>query len=502
VGVSGVDELNNNKQTFDFSVGIARRDEAEPDIGLPGDLADRAISEFSFTNLQFSIDLVVDSVKDDEGHNKNFDIGSMINSFLGSSTTIRIPEGLLLLNGGTGIRLSFKIDLDLNYDKLPQDNNKIAIELFLINPDGTLADSSYKPQIGIYYTEGSFYLNTDNMLPEYLNGLNIKLDASLNDLVSTLVNLITDAIDGVFGLDFAELRKNEVQVNDNGSLTLSSMSAVQKVLASSNANVVALSTESDGSYKLSAGIGSFVDMLASLLGLGGQIKDGVVVVEPNIYTDDTSIKVVVNNNFFDVLGGLIPQLKGVALPEEIGDIVLSINTSQVGLDSVTVDTSLNNTSQVPGENNSTVTIVDPALAIRLSLGQFLIGFKDENFSNYVDGRVDTENTNYLSSLNGVIDHMLGGIRFSSGFSLKFSAGTYDLAPFIAGFGVSEVESSQILWTFDNDFVLDASLNLQIALNRTDTARSMIVLEMKTESGIKVGDHQIIEKDQVLLGIYG
>ncbi|MDE5910744.1 MAG: hypothetical protein K2H24_00255, partial [Clostridia bacterium] len=355
VGVSGVDKTNNNKDVFDLSVTIDIRDEAETDIGLPGDLADRAISEFSFTNLQFSIDFIVDSVKDESGHNKNFDLGKMLNSFLGTSTTIRIPEGLLLLNGGTGVRLTFKLDLDLNYDKLPQDNNKVAIELYLINPDGTLVDKNFKPQMGIYYKEGSFYLNTDNMLPQYLNGLNIKLDASLNDLVSKLVDLITDAIDGVFGLDFAGLRKNEIQVNDNGSLTLSSMSAVQKVMASTSASVVALSTESDGSYKLSAGIGSFVDMLASLLGLGGQIKDGVVVVEPNIYTDDTSIKVVVNDNFFNVLGGLIPQLKGVSLPKEIGDIVLSVNTSQVGLDSVTAETVPHNRSHVPGPNNSTVT---------------------------------------------------------------------------------------------------------------------------------------------------
>ncbi len=501
VGVSGV-ELNGNKNTFDLSATIDIRDEADTDIGLPGNLADRAISEFSFTNLQFDIDLIVDSVKDESGHNKNFDLGKMINSFLGESTTIRIPEGLLLLNGGTGVRLSFKLDLDLNYDKLPQDNNKVAIELYLINTDGTLVDKNFKPQMGIYYKEGSFYLNTDNMLPQYLNGLNIKLDAGLDDLVSKLVDIITDAIDGVFGLDFAGLRKSEIQVNDNGSLTLSSMSAVEKVMSSTSASVVALAKENDGSYKLSAGIGNFVDMLANLLGLGGVKENGVVTVEPNIYTDDTSIKVVVNDNFFKVLGGLIPQLKNVSLPDEIGDIILSINTSEVGLDSVTVETVLNNTSQVAGPEDSTITITDPAFAIRLGIGQFVIGFKDENFADYIDSKVDIENTDYLSSLNGVIEHLLGGIRFSSGFSLNFSAGTYDLAPFIAGFGVSEVESSQILWTFDNDFILDASLNLQIALNRTDTARSMIVLEMKTESGIKVGDHQIIEKDQVLLGIYG
>ena len=66
----------------------------------------------------------MDSVKDESGHNKNFDLGKMINSFLGESTTIRIPEGLLLLNGGTGVRLSFKLDLDLTYDKLPQETTK------------------------------------------------------------------------------------------------------------------------------------------------------------------------------------------------------------------------------------------------------------------------------------------------------------------------------------------------------------------------------------------
>ena len=68
------------------------------------------------------------------------------------------------------------------------------------------------------------------MLPQYLNGLNIKLDAGLDDLVSKLVDIITDAIDGVFGLDFAGLRKSEIHVNDNGSLTPSSMSAVEKVM--------------------------------------------------------------------------------------------------------------------------------------------------------------------------------------------------------------------------------------------------------------------------------
>lgn len=499
VGVVGMDK-DTSEMHFDFNVSFEIRDVAESDIGLPDDIGDMAIAEFSFTNIQFSIDLVAESVKNEDGTNKNLDVGKLINGFLGASSSVKIPEGLLLINGGTGIRLTFKLDLDLNYDKLPVDNNKVAIELFLIHPDGTLAE--LLPQLGIYYTEGSFYLNTDNMLPDYLNGLNLKLDASLNDLVSMLVDLVTDAIDDVFGLDFAQLRKNERQVNDNGTLTLSNMSAVKKVLSSSNAQVVALAAEDDGSFKLSAGVGNFVEAVANLLGLGKKEENGVVTQEPNIFVDGSQIKVVVNNRFFQALGGLITQLQGVTLPPEIGDIVLSINTSEVGLDSVSVNTVINNTTTIVGEDKKTSIAVDPALSIAITIGKFLIGEKDTTLASYIDSRVDKENTNYLSSLNGVIEHMLGGIRFSSGFTMNFDAGTYDLAPFIAGFGVPEVENSQILWTFTNDFVLDASLNLQIALNRTDTAKSMIVLELKTESGISVGDSQIIEAGKVLLGIYG
>lgn len=490
VGLSG-EPTDTKEKSFDFNVNFQLKDIADTDIGFPGDLADRTISEFSFTNIQFAIDLVAESVRDEEDVQKGLDLGNLINSFLGDATTFRIPEGLLLLKGGTGVRLSFKLDLDLNYDKLPQDNNKIAIELFLIHPDGTLAE--FKPQIGIYYTEGSFYLNTDNMLPNYLNGLNVKLDASLSDLVDFLVNLVTDAIDGVFGLDFAGLRKSELTVNDNGSINLTSMSAVKKVLAASSAEVVALASEDDGSFKLSAGIGSFIDAIAGLLGLGGE--------DPHLFVDGASIKLVVNNNFFKTLGGLIPALKTISLPEEIGDIVLAINTSEAGLDSVTVNTTINNTSRVPGPGDSTVIVVDPALSVCLSIGDFLIGFEEPGFAEYVADRVGN-GAGYLNSLNGVVDHILGGIRFSSGFEMSFNKGTYDLAPFIAGFGVPEVENSHILWTFDNDFVLDASLNLQISLNKNDTARSMIVLEIKTESGIKVGEHQIIQPNQVLLGIYG
>ena len=77
----------------------------------------------------------------------------------------------------------------------------MAIELFLLDPR-TGRPVEVSPQMGIYYIDGSFYLNTDNMLPNYLNGLNIKLDASLAELMDMLVSLVTDAIDKAFGTKF------------------------------------------------------------------------------------------------------------------------------------------------------------------------------------------------------------------------------------------------------------------------------------------------------------
>lgn len=495
VGLDGVRPGNLGGFTLDASIELTNT--ASADIGVP-DEADIESIDFSFTNLQFAIDLKVASQIVD-GKTKSLDVGKLINGFL---PTANIPEGLLLLNGGTGLRLSFKLDLDLDYDKTGVDNNKIAIELFLLDPY-TGKPAEIAPQIGIYYIDGSFYLNTDSMLPNYLNGLNIKLDASMSELMDILVSLITDAIDKTFGISFDEIRKQGAQLNDDGSIGVASMSAAENLLQHSTASVVALASDGEGGYKLSAGIANLVNAVAAVLGLGGSTDNLGNVIPPNLYTDDTSIKVVVNNTFFEILSGLIPQLAGIKLPSEIGDIVLSINTFEGGIEDITVNTSINNVTEIKN-NEGTVTLVDPALDVELAIGNFLIGFEQASLGEYINGKIDINNTDYLTSLNGVIDHMLGGIRFSSGFNMVFDAGTYDLAPFIAGFGVKEVENSHILWEFTDRFVLDASLNLQIALNRTDTAKSMIVLEMKTESGIKVGngDDYIIAPNQVILGIYG
>ncbi len=100
VGVVGMDK-DTSEMHFDFNVSFEIRDVAESDIGLPDDIGDMAIAEFSFTNIQFSIDLVAESVKNEDGTNKNLDVGKLINGFLGASSSVKIPEGLLLINGGT-----------------------------------------------------------------------------------------------------------------------------------------------------------------------------------------------------------------------------------------------------------------------------------------------------------------------------------------------------------------------------------------------------------------
>lgn len=497
VGFDGIRKDPDSGFTLQAEIEIT--DKASADIGVPSE-SDIEVTDFSFTNIQFAIDLKVASSLDESGSEMPLDVGKLINGFL---PTANIPEGLLLIKGGTGLRLSFKLDLDLDYDKKGTDKNKMAIELFLLDPR-TGRPVEVSPQMGIYYIDGSFYLNTDNMLPNYLNGLNIKLDASLAELMDMLVSLVTDAIDKAFGISFDEIRNKGAKLNDNGSISIPSSSVLSSVLRSSSASVVALAAEDNGEYKLSAGIANLVNAVAAVLGLAGtKDEDGNFETPPNVYTDDTSIKVVVNNEFFRILGGLIPALSTIKLPSQIGDIVLSINTFKGGIESITVSTTVNNvTTEL--KDKETITVITPALNVELAIGNFFICFEDDGLGDYINTKVDKENTNYLSSLNGVIEHMLGGIRFSSGFNMVFDKGTYDLAPFIAGFGVKEVENSHILWEFTDKFILDASLNLQIALNRTDTAKSMIVLELKTESGIKVGegDNWIIKPGQVLFGIYG
>lgn len=451
------------------------------DIPIP-DVESIEVSEFSLTNLNFAVDLTLGTRQNADGSITKLDVGKLINGFMGQNI---LPVNILMLQGGTGLRLKFALDLDLNYDKQPVDNNKMAIELFLIDQNGNYQEfdgGNPVPQMGIYYTEGSFYLNMDRLLPDYMRGVNVKVDADLSALIDGLVKLITDAIDGVFGISYDDIKNSEMQVLDNGQISTTSSEDIISLMSSAAANgtnVLALNADENGTKYISAGVQSFIATLAEML-----------MLPENIVADDDSIDVIVNNDFLASIGSLIGQQIPFAFPDFMGDLVLSIKFSEIGLDSVNVEASIED-----GQS-------EPAFDIKLKVWDFLIGTAKENLDVYIADRVDKDNTSYLESLNGVVDKILGGVTMSSRFTMSFNKGTYNLAPFIAGFGLPQLEKTELLWNFTEDFVLDAQLNIQLSLNRQDASQSQIVIELKTLNGIKVGETEVIAPNTVMIGIYG
>ena len=464
------------------------------DMNIPA-IDEMEISEFSLTNINFTIDFTLGTRINPDGSKTQLDVGKIINGFMGQNI---LPLDVLLLEGSTGLRLKFALDLDLNYDRKPVDNNKIAIELYLIDQFGNyqeLEGDQPVPQMGIYYTEGSFYLNLDRLLPDYMKGVNLKVNAGLSDLINALVDLVTEAIDGVFGTSYDDIKNGNLNVNveDNGQLSTTSGADVLKLLSSAKASgtsVVALSEGEDGKIYVSAGVQRFVQVIGELL-----------MLPENIVADNDSIDIILNNDFLSSLNNLLksetnPQPINFAFPDYIGDIVLSVNFSDIGLESVKV-----NAAVLDGES-------DPAFDVELKIWDFLIGTAKENLSVYIADRVNLDNTSYADSLfsynerKGLIDKILGGITMSSRFTLNFNKGTYDLAPFIAGFGVTQLAQTEMLWTFNENFTLDAQLNIQISLDSIDAYNSQIVVELKTLDGIKVGGTTIIPANTVILGIYG
>ncbi len=481
------DTVNSEKGNLDIDLQIK---DQMVDTGMP-EIDEARIKNFSFTNIQFSIDLLVGTQTELVNDNgvikevpKRIDVGKLVNSLLGGMgvlpTGFKLPEELLMLEGGTGIRLAFALDLDLNYKKEDVDNNKIAIELYLLNKDGTIAekdgDGNPIPQIGIYYTAGSLYLNLDNMLPNYMKGVNLRVDTNISSLISALVDMITDAIDKALGTDFDSAIHPGVKRQKDGSLAFSSSEALDSILQSTNAGVLSLSKdEESGDFVINVGFKTFIEAVAIVLGL-----------PENLVVNGNTISIIVNNDMFDAINNLAGKDLGIKLPDVITKAQLNINLYDKGLESVAVQATL-----------------DSVLDLELRVHQFLIGFEDPTLDERIENGIDAENTSYINSLGGAIETVLGGVMFSAHLNLNFSKNKYNLAPLIASFGLPQLANTDIIWEFDDAFKLDASLNVQISLDRSRPSNSMIVFEIKAEEdGIAIGGRKIFEKGTVILGLYG
>jgi hypothetical protein len=496
LGIDIDDNITGDHTGLEINVEIK---DSAVDTEIP-EIDENDLVNFSFTNIQFSIDLMVgtqdEPVLDENGDpvivdgkpamkKKQLDVGKVINELLGGTGILpqdfNLPSNLLLLQGGTGLRLSFAIDLDLNYKKEPVDNNKIAIELYLLDENGKQIGTM--PQAGIYYTQGSLYINLDNLLPNYLQNVNLRVDTDLSKFVSALVNMITEAIDKALGTDFEDIVNNSgAKIESDGTVTVNTSNDLDRILSTADADVLACSFDDSGRYVVSPGVKNLVTALATALGF-----------QECITFEGSRIIITADNEHF--LASLASFLRkdnvsdlGFKFPDAIPEVRLTINLFEGGLESIAVDAT-----------------VDSALDVEVKIHDFLIGIEDTGLDERIEQGINKENTSYLNSLSSVIDTILSGIVLKTHFNMTFNRGRYNLAPLIASFGLPQIAESDIIWEFTDEFVLDASINIQIALNRENPTDSTFVFELKTEKGIIIGQGEEGIKfapGTVLLGIYG
>ncbi|MEG1608763.1 MAG: hypothetical protein RR348_02740, partial [Clostridia bacterium] len=192
---------NNGKELFAIGGNIKITDKVE-DVVMP---EIKEYRPFSFTNLNFDIDLKANNSIGADGKKAKVDVGAIVNSFMpqkdaaGNIAKPLLPENLIMLDINAGFRLSVAIDLNLNYEKSDVDTNLIAIELFILGANG---EPEALPALGMYYQGGSAYLNLGNLAPAYWKSTNIKINANLDEIVQFIVESVLKAVDkGLPGLN-------------------------------------------------------------------------------------------------------------------------------------------------------------------------------------------------------------------------------------------------------------------------------------------------------------
>lgn len=439
-----------------------------------------AVQEFSFTNLQFDIDLMLLTGSETDGNGtevlKQLDVGKLISVF---TDEVAIPEGMIVLESEFGYKLRAQVDLDLNYagvtgpDGKLVDNNLILLELYTLNADGSMNQKA----LGIYYKEGKLYVSLSSLIPNYWKAKNIVVELEgVPELISGLVTTIKTAIDGALGL-------NADGAESTQALTLSTTSAHQLALA-------------DGGYTLSPTLATFIDTLCQVIA----IPDGVLYVEGDrivlnveklenvdVDGDGTPDK----NDIFDVIDGIM----AVAGQDPISGLIPDGISAQLelvffedGLKSIDI----------------TGTIAPDAtqnISASISLNSFLIGVEDAELENRIDeGIGNTED--YTNNLGQLISSALAGINLNMNMALTFDAGTYNIGDFIAGLGVGQLTGIPLDWTFENDFQMDLGLSVQLSIDQQTPTNSRLAVEIVANKEIFIGGAVAAQPAGLLIGIYG
>lgn len=457
-------------------------------------------TEFSFTNLQFDIDLTLGTGSDADGVLKQLDVGKLIKMF---TDTVEIPEGLIVLESDFGYKLRAQVDLDLDYDMIASgnfvDNNLILLELYPLDQFGNMDEDN--KAMGIYYKEGKLYVSLSSLIPNYWNADNIVIDlGGVPELVARVVTTIRDAIDGALFADDG---------TEGGTEGGTENVSVQGLSATS-ANLLALA---DGGYQLSPTLASFIDTLCEVLA----IPDGVLEVngdrivlnvqkianqqqvgeDGTPVVDDEGNPVYVDNDIFD----FIDRFMGIAGQDPISDLIpdgisgkLELIFFEGGLKSVDISGSISPDS-------------DQSINVGLSINNFLIGVKDGELEERIDAGIG-DKEGYTNNLGELLGSALEGIDLNMNLALTYDAGQYNIGDFIAGLGLAELIGIPLDWTFDSEFKMDLGMHIMVSLDKENPTNSKLVVEIEANEPIYIGEKDennvpvVAQPAGLLVGIYG
>lgn len=473
-------ESDPNSETFSLTASM-KLTEQKVDIGLPT-ITEADMTVFSFTNMAFDIDFLLNSA-DSTGSPKQVDIGALVNTFmsLDPNNKTKLPENMLMLTVDMGFRLSIKLDLDLNYMNEPVDKNLIAIELFLINKDHQKIDPT--PQLGLYYQNGAAYVNLGNLIPNYYKSKNIRLDINLDAAISLLVDKLATAIDNALKTDFDSAINPSKPVDPNAPAIM---------------NVVTLTADEEGQPVVKPGYVMFVDAIAQMFGIEKHIKtDNLVSGTQNPY-----LEIVANNDLLATFEKVLQTQIPFRFPSNMSDIRLYVGDTVVPDIGTPEYDIYNDTGKKQFGVTGAVSI--GGVNLELQVRNFNMFFQNMDLEEYVTNAIG-DKTTYTNSIAAVLDDVLANFHFQVNLKMQFKKGTYDLVPFLMGVGgdaLKILEGQHLLWTFDSDFLLDADLIIQIALDKSNHANSSLVVELKTNQAIRIGTTELFPEDSVILGLYG
>ncbi|MDE6362110.1 MAG: hypothetical protein K2L53_03955, partial [Clostridia bacterium] len=137
-------------------------------------------------NLNADFTLTIDT------NGESFDIGAVIDEFLPKPI---FGEGILMLDGDAEYKLDIKASLDPNLDGLEADKNYVNAVLW----------SGANELVRINYLDGKLYVKAlANGINGFADGgINVAIPFDLKGYISQLVDLVTKAIDGFLGTEFA-----------------------------------------------------------------------------------------------------------------------------------------------------------------------------------------------------------------------------------------------------------------------------------------------------------